>query len=260
MSRPPKARIRQSFERAAPTYDAAAIVQRRICQHLAATLPATPAPARILDAGSGTGYARGLLHGRWPDAEILALDLSTAMLRRVDGDCRRLAGDLEQLPLAGASIDLYWSSLALQWCDLAAALGEARRTIRGSGRLALATLGPHTFHELRHAFAGVDEHRHTLTFHSAETIRATSNTAGWSTVDLEIRPETLHYPDLRSLLRAVKAAGANQLGDGRRSGLMSRAALARVEAAYETLRTPAGLPLTYQIIYLHAQPCPTPAS
>ena len=39
MTRPAKARVRQSFERAAPTYDSAADVQRRICDHLLAALP-----------------------------------------------------------------------------------------------------------------------------------------------------------------------------------------------------------------------------
>jgi len=39
MTRPSKARIRQSFERAAPTYDSAASVQRRICHDLIDRLP-----------------------------------------------------------------------------------------------------------------------------------------------------------------------------------------------------------------------------
>jgi malonyl-CoA O-methyltransferase len=34
---------------------------------------------------------------------------------------------------------------------------------------------------------------------------------------------------------------------------MSRATFQRAEAAYEQLRTPAGLPLTYDVIYLYAR-------
>ena len=48
MSRPPRARIRDSFERAAPTYDAAAAVQRRVCARLAAGLPAAEALAALI--------------------------------------------------------------------------------------------------------------------------------------------------------------------------------------------------------------------
>ena len=121
-------------------------------------------------------------------------------------------------------------------------------------QLALATLGPATFGELRDAFRGVDDYRHTLNFLAADEVGRLAHAAGFATVDLQTRRETAFYPDLATLLRAVKAVGANQLGAGRRSGLMSRAAFARVEAAWETRRTAQGLPLTYDVIYLHAQP------
>ena len=263
MTRPSKARVRQSFERAAATYDAAAGVQRRICDRLYLGLPQRTDCQRVLDAGCGTGYANDLLQQHYPGAEIIALDLSAGMLQCVSQPCTRIAGDLEQLPLADACLDLYWSSLAVQWCDLSLALAEARRVLRPTGHLALATLGPATFHELRTAFRQIDDHQHTLSFHAATEIAALVQKSGFTTVNPKASPdfegcathqEIAYYPDLRSLLHAVKAVGANQLGDGRRTGLMSRSTLRRVEAAYETLRQPAGLPLTYEIISLHAQP------
>lgn len=254
MHKPAKARVRQSFERAAPTYDSAAGVQRRICARLADRLPPDLAPTRLLDAGCGTGFAQALLQQRFPVAQALALDLSCGMLQRVATPCCRLAGDLEHLPLADASIDLYWSSLAVQWCDLPTALREARRILRPNGHLALASLGPDTFHELRHAFAGVDAFRHTLAFQTPDEIAAMTGAAGFASVDVRRATEIDHYPDFKTLLRAVKAIGANQIGDGRRPGLMSRSAFLRAEAAAESRRTPAGLALTYDVIYLSAQP------
>lgn len=253
MTRPSKARVRQSFERAAPTYDSAATVQRHICHHLADRLPATLPMERLLDAGCGTGYAQTLLQKRFPAAHAVALDLSAGMLQRIAAPCCRLAGDLEHLPLADASIDLYWSSLAVQWCDLARALSEARRTLRPGGQLALASLGPATFHELRTAFGGIDDYRHTLAFHSEEEVRQLATAAGLVAVDVQKGTEIAHYADFKTLLKAVKAIGANQLGSGRRTSLMSRATFARTEAACETLRTPAGLPLTYDVTYLYAR-------
>jgi malonyl-CoA O-methyltransferase len=250
-NRPSKARIRQSFERAAPTYDSAADIQRRICAQLADGLPAMT-PARLLDAGCGTGYAQADLQRRFPDADTVALDLSPAMLGKVSAPCSRIAGDLEHLPLADASLDLYWSSLAVQWCDLATALREAHRTLRPAGLVALASLGPATFHELRHAFADVDHYRHTLSFHSPDEIRKIAVNLGFATINTKKGTKIAHYPDFKTLLRAVKAIGANQLGQGKRTSLMSRAAFARAEAAYEALRTSAGLPLTYDVIYLYA--------
>ena len=253
MSRPSKARIRNSFERAAPTYDAAAVVQRRVCARLAAGLPAAITAHHILDAGCGTGFALPRLRQRYPAAHAIALDLAPAMLRRIAEPCSLLAGDLERLPLAPASIDLYWSSLAVQWCDLPAALAEARRVLADGGALALASLGPATFHELRTAFAGIDAHRHTLSFHSPEEIRHLATEAGFVAVDVGKHTETAHYADFKSLLRAVKAIGANQIGAGRRTALLSRDAFARAELAAEALRAPEGLPLTYDVITLHAR-------
>jgi malonyl-CoA O-methyltransferase len=250
MTRPPKARVRHSFGRAAASYDAAAVVQRRICDRLAATLAATD--GRILDVGCGTGYALDLLRAHCPAAGLVALDLAPAMLVRIAQPCTRVAGDAEHLPFAAAAFGHYWSSLTLQWCDLGRALAEARRVLAPGGGLSVATLGPDTFRELRHAFAGVDGHRHTLAFHSADEVAQLAGSAGLVAVDVQAGHETAHYPDFRSLMRSVKAIGANQVGAGRRPGLMGRTALARAEAAIEELREPAGLPLTYDVITLSA--------
>jgi malonyl-CoA O-methyltransferase len=60
--------VRESFERAAVSYDGAAVLQRQVCDHLLATLDPLPEPASILDAGCGTGYGARLLRARWPQA------------------------------------------------------------------------------------------------------------------------------------------------------------------------------------------------
>jgi len=253
LSPPPKSRIRQAFERAAPTYDGAAAIQRDVCHALLATLADAAPPGVLLDAGCGTGYALPLLAERFPVAGRLALDLSPAMLGRVGAPCWRLAGDLERLPLADACVDLYWSSLAAQWCELPLALAEARRVLRPGGRLALATLGPETFGELRAAFAGVDAYRHTLSFHAPEDIAGIAAAAGFAGIAVGRRRHLAHYADFRALLRAVRAIGANQLGEGRRRGLLGRAAFAKAEAAAERGRAAAGLPLTYDVLILGAR-------
>lgn len=253
MSSPAKHRIRQSFDGAAHTYDSAAQVQRRICGKLALGLPEMMTPGVILDAGCGTGYALRLLRERFPPANLIGIDLSPAMLGKVKAQAYRLAGDVEHLPLADATIGLYWSSLTLQWCHLPAALAEARRVLWEGGRLAVATLGPKTFRELRTAFTAGDAYRHTLDFLDPEAVAAAAEAAFFSDVRVERTTQTAHYPDLKSLLRAIKAIGANQVGGGRRTGLMSRSAWLRTEAAYEVMRQPGGLPLTYDVITLQAR-------
>ena len=144
------------------------------------------------------------------------------------------AGDLEHLPLADASIDLYWSSLAVQWCDLPRALAEARRVLAKPAAPwpSPASARPPSMSCVR-AFADVDAHRHTLSFHTPEEIRHLATAAGLVAVNVQKHTEIAHYADFKSLLRAVKAIGANQLGDGRRTSLLSRTAFQRAAQACE---------------------------
>ena len=254
---PDKRRVRESFDRAASTYDGAARVQRRVCERLLETL-AEPinVPRALLDAGCGTGFGGRLLRERWSEARLTSVDfapmmLALALARRASDDC--CAADIEKLPFADASFDLWWSSLAIQWCDAATVFREAARVLRPNGTIAVSTLGPQTFSELRQAFAGVDPHRHTLHFCSPEAIGAALASAGFVAIDLRRETHTVHYPDLKTLLRAVKAIGAQNVGAGGRRAMMGRAAWQQLEAAYEQYRTPAGLPASYDVILAYAR-------
>jgi SAM-dependent methyltransferase len=81
-----------------------------------------------------------------------------------------LAADIEALPCSDESFSTWWSNLTVQWCDSGKVFAEARRVLRPGGQLALSTLGPETFSELREAFIGIDRHRHTLSFSEPEAI------------------------------------------------------------------------------------------
>ena len=253
---PAKQRIRASFDRAAASYDAAAVVQRQVCERLLEgfELPAARTRPAILDAGCGTGYGARLLRSRWPDAHLTVADFAPAMLdlaRRSADAC--LAADIEALPFATQRFDAWWSSLSVQWCDPARVFAEAARVLRPQGRLAVSTLGPATFHELRSAFSTVDRYRHTLPFSAPATLRTTLQQAGFSGIALRRETLTLHYPDVKTLLRVVKAIGANPVGAGARSGMMGRTAWQALEAAYEQQRTPAGLPASYDVLFAYAE-------
>jgi len=259
MTLPAKQRVRASFDRAAATYDAAAVLQRQVCERLLAAfeLPAFELPAAapaILDAGCGTGYGARLLRARWPLAHLTVADFAPAMLDLARGAADACyAADIEALPFNAQCFDAWWSSLSIQWCDAATVFAEAARVLRPQGRLAVSTLGPGTFHELRSAFSGVDRYRHTLPFSEPAALGAALQGAGFSGIALRRETLTLHYPDLKTLLRAVKAIGANPVGAGARSGMMGRTAWQALEAAYENQRTPDGLPATYDVILGYAE-------
>jgi len=264
MSLPEKHRIRSAFERAAASYDAAAVLQRGVCDLLLEQLapefqPASHGPSwpqRILDAGCGTGYGARILRRAWPHCTVVATDFAPAMVaamrRAADAATACTVTDIERLPFAASRFDLWWSSLTVQWCDPDAVLNEAYRVLKPGGQIALSTLGPGTYAELRDAFGRVDRHRHTLDFSVAERLVPIAEAAGFIDVSARRRTITLHYPDLRELLGAVKAIGANALGDGRRAGMMGRRAWQALSEAYEGWRTDTGLPASYDVILLTA--------
>ena len=240
--------VRRAFDRAAASYDAAATLQRRVCELLLAELPDTP-PTAILDAGCGTGYALGLLAARWPDANIVAADFAPTMVTTAGGG---VCADIEALPFANASFDLYWSSLSLQWCDTGRAVGEAARVLAPGGRLAVSSLAPGTLNELGNAFADTDRHRHVLDFPPADALAVACTDAGLQAVQLERRTLRFHHQNLATLLRELKALGANQVGAGRRPGLMGRRTWRTIEERYEARRELAGLPATFEVILCSA--------
>lgn len=264
MAEPPghKRAVRAAFDRAAASYDSAADIQRQACDRLAAfaarEAPATAA-VHALDAGCGTGYGLGKLARLCPVASVVALDFAPAMLQRAVaavGDHSAagpaaLCADLEALPLAAGSLDAIWSSLALQWCEPDIVFAEFARTLRPGAVGWIATLGPRTLWELREAFATVDRAEHVLGFHAASAWVAAAAAAGLRCEALAGEALPALAPDLRTLLRNIKAIGAQTVPVGRRSAILGKAAWLRLEQAYERHRRSDGLlPATYDLIFL----------
>ncbi len=249
-----------SFSRAAPTYDAAANLQKRVCTQLAAMLDEERLdPRTTLDLGCGTGLSTAELVARYAHADHLGLDLAEGMLveARTRSDCsgiRWMCADAEHLPLAACSVDLLFSNLSLQWFpDPAAAFAEAARVLTPGGTLCISTLGPRTLYELREAWRQVDGYVHVNRFQEpAETRRIIEN-AGLACTGFQVRELVMEYARLSGLTRELKAIGAHNLNSGRATGLTGRARLRALEAAYETRRSPDGrLPATYEAVFLRA--------
>ncbi len=254
---PGKQRIRQAFDQAATGYDAAADVQREFSDRLADFF--TPVsgdfqPGAILDAGCGTGYSLDWLAQRWPSAQLSLVDFAPGMLLASlarNPQARRVCADIEALPFADAQFDLYWSSLAWQWNDPERCLIEAGRVLKPHGILAVSTLGADNFPELHHAFSDIDAYSHVLTIADPARLLAGCQAGGWKIRLWRRLPVRRYYPDLRTLLRRVKAVGASAV-EQRRPAPFSRAAWQAITRRYEQLREDRGLPLTYDGVWLIA--------
>lgn len=79
--------MRANFDALAPEWDATRAGGHRLLP-IGAALDAVPAaPGRVLDLGTGTGVVARLASERWPDAEVIGVDLSPRMI----DEARRLA-------------------------------------------------------------------------------------------------------------------------------------------------------------------------
>jgi malonyl-CoA O-methyltransferase len=258
--------MRHAFNRAAAGYDAAAVLQQEVCTRMLERLECIKLqPARILDAGSGTGWGTRRLAQRYPSAQMIALDIASGMLlaargrsgwwQKLFGGTRQMqvCGDIEALPLAANSVEMVWSNLALQWCnDLPDTFGELHRVLKVDGLLMFSTFGPDTLKELRGAFAGVDRHNHLNRFTDMHDIGDMLVHSGFAEPVMEMEYITLTYADVRGVLHDLKAIGAHNATVGRGRGLMGKNTWARLIENYERLRSNGRLPATFEVVYGHA--------
>lgn len=263
--------VRRSFERAAATYDAAAVLQNEVCERMLERLDYIKlTPARLLDAGTGTGNALSGLTRRFPGVPIVALDVALGMLlkarertsiwERLVRRARRpvaVCADMERLPLAAGSVGLVWSNLALQWLnEPAAAFGEFHRALAAGGLVMFSTFGPDTLHELKAAYAA-DGYTHVNRFIDMHDLGDRLLNAGFADPVVDMERITLTYADVRDLMRDLKAIGAHNVTAGRPRALSPRSRLAAVIRHYETFRTAGRLPATFEVVYGHAwKPAP----
>jgi ubiquinone/menaquinone biosynthesis C-methylase UbiE len=104
---------RLQFNRIAPRWDQMRAPEAFASLETALDSIETP-PDRVLDLGTGTGRAAFLLARRYPDAEVVGVDLAAAMLAEARdltppelGDRVRFEeADAERLPYPDASFDL----------------------------------------------------------------------------------------------------------------------------------------------------------
>jgi malonyl-CoA O-methyltransferase len=262
-----KRQVRRAFERAAGTYEEAAVLQREICDRMLARLDYIKhRPNTILDAGAGTGYGARRLAERYPGAAVAALDIAHGMLARsraVAPWWRRLlpvarpvfhvCGDIESLPLRRDWASMVWSNATLQWCnDLQRVFEEVHRAMAPGGLFMFSTFGPDTLKELRQAFGAADGYTHVNRFADMHDIGDLLLRCGFATPVMDMELITMTYTEPMAVMRELKAIGAHNVTAGRRRGLMGKSAWSKALAGIEGIRRDGTLPITFEVVYGHA--------
>ncbi len=284
-----KQQVRDSFNKAAETYDTFAVLQREVCTRLIERLDYIKIePQVILDIGAGTGQGTQRLAQQYPDAHIIAVDLAEKMLlknREKNGSKistqsgltgkvnnffsakffkskqahQFVCADAEQLPFADASMDLIFSSLTIQWClDLTTVFNEFRRVLKPGGLLMFTTLGTETLRELRISWAAVSDKIHVNEFRDMHDIGDALYNVQVENPVMDCEKIVLNYQSIKQILVELKAVGADNKNTGREKALTGKKRLQAMYRAYEQFHTQEGYPVTYDVLYGHAWNPKTP--
>jgi len=284
-------RLRAIFDRRAAAFDEVAFLPREIADRMRERLEYIKVtPMRVLDAACGAGSDLGRLRERFPEASVLGVDISSAMLARARAaeaaEAENGAGwrrflpstlarafgargpqlaqaDFSALPFAGGAFELLWSNLALHWHSRPdAVLPEWQRVLKVNGLLMFSTFGPDTLRELAAAYReaertlGLAPMPHTIDFVDMHDLGDMLVESGFEIPVMDQEVLTITYRSPESLLADVTRWGAYpfERADAEQAGGAAGAALrGAVHRALEALRRDDGtIPLTFEVIYGHA--------
>jgi len=225
-------------------------------------------PELVADIGCGTGSSLAKLGLRYPQANLLALDLVPELLcthpsAPFPAYTWRVAGDAATLPLADASVSLLWSNQLLFWLDdPSVLLGEAQRVLTADGLLMFATLGPDTLKELRRSFAEAESqaglsgrYERTQRFADMHDLGDMLIQHGFVDPVVDMEMLTVTYEDFDRMIGELRAAGSC-VSTGRCRSLSGKRLWRAVRAAYKAHRLDGRLHATFEIVYGHAWKAP----
>jgi malonyl-CoA O-methyltransferase len=204
-------------------------------------------PTLVLDVGSGAGHCTRLLRERYPEANVVSLDIDYPMLKYAaeqaentrDAATHAICADAKALPFPDQSVDLVFANLVLPWVsDIEKMLREWRRVLRPEGLLVFTSLGPDTLQAWR-AYLGDFTIPNFIDMHE---IGDTLTRTRFADPVMDVEYYTLTYREAGALLAELQASGV----------LVADSPLDLIDHA-DVPRTDDGrLALTYEVVYGHA--------
>jgi malonyl-CoA O-methyltransferase len=274
-----KKAIISGFNRAAQSYDHAAVLQREIASRLLERLEWIKInPKIIVDLGAGTGDSSLELAKRYPDAKIVVLDIAEMMLQfaknkhgeqnnkgffaqigkklnyKKSNQIGYICADAEHLPLANQSVDLIFSNLAIQWCENTQLLfNELQRILSPSGCVLFSTFGVETLKELKHSWLAISQTPHVNDFVDMHELGDAMLQSGMMDPVMDAETIVVEYTLLMDLLKDLKKIGAQNHLQHRAKGLMTKSKFKIMYQTYEQFKLKNGkYPASYEVVYGHA--------
>lgn len=251
--------IQRRFDRAAASFDDADFVHAVTRAGLLARLEPLILEARsILDLGSATGSTGRALRKRFRGAHIVSLDASFRMAARALAGrgwlskASSVQADANRLPFADGVFDLVIANQLLPWLpDPEAAFSEIARVLRPGGVFTFASLGPDSLHELRRAWAGIDDGAHVHRFADMHDIGDGLVRAGLADPVLDVDHLSVSYEDADRLFSDLAGAGARNALPQRPRGLTGRRRFAAMRRALLDATGDGRIVLDLELVYGH---------
>lgn len=245
-----KERVRQSFQRAANSYDSQAMIQHRVADHLLGQLNCHDGKKihRILEIGCCTGLLTRKLTECCSEIQELVLnDLVESFAVQAGNQTgipaiSFLAGDIETMPLSGP-FDLIISSSTFHWLhDLEGLLKKLADNLAPGATLAFSMYGPDNLQEIRQ-LTGIGLDYFTLQGVQAMVSR-------YLTLDYsDQQREVFHFTSPLEVLTHLRRTGVNAVS----IKAWTHRRLQRFNREYnEKFRDSQGVQLTYHPLYLIA--------
>ncbi len=240
-----KNKIASCFRRSLPTYDEAALVQKKLAATLVQSLDTLPPAAfhRVLEIGCCTGILTEMLCRNKPVKALFLNDLVSefeeCVLKKISGQeslqIHPFFGDIEAMDLP-QDISLVVSGATFQWlADLPAFLLRLSDELASGSYLAFSLFGPGTlqeFSELTGVGLNYRSDREVCSLLERDFILEEQNSF----------QEQLYFSSVREVLSHIRATGVGGVSEYR----WSREALAAFETSYQQrYGTEEGVPVSY---------------
>jgi malonyl-CoA O-methyltransferase len=212
--------IKDSFNKAANTYDNAALIQKKIAHYLDHYLSTINLQTKhIIELGAGTGYLSQLVSQRYLYANLIATDCADKMLQKSAelNQHPHISCYSESLPFKDKFCDLILSNLMLQWCDIQSVFRESMRILKPNGHFIFTTLGPNTLQELNYCYKKIGKNPVINNFTDIETLEQYATSCSFLIKSQCIKLFIDYKPSCFDILKSLKRIGSVSLKNSHKS-------------------------------------------
>lgn len=232
--------IKASFSRFADGYDRYAKIQSVSAKMLTDSINKKENFYKILEIGCGTGNYTKLLHKKFPQAIINAIDLSPQMLAVARGKLPNknisfISGDAEDSKF-NEKFNLITSNATFQWfTHLERSLKKYKKYITPQGIINFSLFGPKTYFELAMALRETVNSKLGLSAEDFITkdklIKIVNKHFSNKAISIKEKVFTRQYKNLWELLKVIKYTG--NINNKSSKSLWTREKIAKLEIAYK---------------------------